>query len=126
MTRTIDLDIDIGADAVDYNAIANQESLSGIEPEMRKLEGLVKGIVDELDYFKNGKTDSPALIRVHNLITCAMRMSAGDHNHHLTKFTLRIDRRLHGRFQWSRTRSLHYKSGNGECIARVILRPYYG
>jgi len=52
MTRTIDLDIDIGADAVDYNAIANQESLSGIETEMRKLEGLVKEIVDELDYLK--------------------------------------------------------------------------
>jgi len=52
MTRTIDLDIDIGADAVDYNAIANQESLSGIETEMRKLEGVVKEIVDELDYLK--------------------------------------------------------------------------
>jgi len=52
MTRTIDLDIDIGADAVDYNAIANQESLSGLETEMRKLEGVVKEIVDELDYLK--------------------------------------------------------------------------
>ncbi|KAI9567451.1 emp24/gp25L/p24 family/GOLD-domain-containing protein [Boletus coccyginus] len=52
MTRTIDLDIDIGADAVDYNAIANQESLSGIETEMRKLEGVVKEIVDELNYLK--------------------------------------------------------------------------
>lgn len=70
MTRTIDLDIDIGADAVDYkyvpcssslvfvhsptssSAIANQESLSGIETEMRKLEGIVKEVVDELDYLK--------------------------------------------------------------------------
>ncbi|KAN0084269.1 emp24/gp25L/p24 family/GOLD domain containing protein [Tylopilus felleus] len=52
MTRVIDLDIDIGADAVDYNAIANQESLSGIETEMRKLEGIVKEIVDELNYLK--------------------------------------------------------------------------
>ncbi|KIK98904.1 hypothetical protein PAXRUDRAFT_30838 [Paxillus rubicundulus Ve08.2h10] len=52
MTRTIDLDIDIGADAVDYNAIANQESLSGLETEMRKLEGIVKEIVDEMDYLK--------------------------------------------------------------------------
>ncbi|KAG0696123.1 emp24/gp25L/p24 family/GOLD-domain-containing protein [Suillus ampliporus] len=40
MSRTVDLDIDIGADAVDYNAIANQESLSGLETEMRKLEGI--------------------------------------------------------------------------------------
>ncbi|KAI6148695.1 emp24/gp25L/p24 family/GOLD-domain-containing protein [Pisolithus tinctorius] len=52
MTRTIDLDIDIGVDAVDYNAIANQESLSGLETEMRKLEGVVKEIEDELDYLK--------------------------------------------------------------------------
>lgn len=34
------------------SAIANQESLSGLEIEMRKLEGLVKEIVDELDYLK--------------------------------------------------------------------------
>jgi len=52
MSRIVDLDIDIGADAVDYNAIANQESLSGLETEMRKLEGIVKEIVDELDYLK--------------------------------------------------------------------------
>ncbi|KAH7886891.1 emp24/gp25L/p24 family/GOLD-domain-containing protein [Phlebopus sp. FC_14] len=52
MTRAIDLDIDIGADAVDYNAIANQESLSGLETEMRKLEGVVKEIVDELEYLR--------------------------------------------------------------------------
>ncbi|EMD35625.1 hypothetical protein CERSUDRAFT_116347 [Gelatoporia subvermispora B] len=51
-SRIIDLDIDIGADAVDYNAIANQESLSGLETEMRKLEGVVKEIVDEMDYLK--------------------------------------------------------------------------
>jgi hypothetical protein len=68
-TRTIDLDVDIGADAVDYkyvphpdaykyllipfnSAIANQESLSGLETEMRRLEGLVKEIVDEMGYLK--------------------------------------------------------------------------
>lgn len=50
--RSIDLDVDIGADAVDYNAIAKQESLSGLEVEMRKLEGVVKEIVDELNYLK--------------------------------------------------------------------------
>ncbi|KAL7008151.1 vesicle coat component [Cystobasidiomycetes sp. EMM_F5] len=50
--RAIDLDIDIGADAVDYNAIAKAESLSGLEVEMRKLEGVVKEIVDELNYLK--------------------------------------------------------------------------
>jgi len=52
MLRIIDLDVDIGADAVDYNAIANQESLSGLETEMRKLEGIVKEIVEEMDFLK--------------------------------------------------------------------------
>ncbi|KAG6332440.1 hypothetical protein ID866_6646 [Astraeus odoratus] len=71
MSRTVDLDVDIGADAVDYkyvlqvvssgfpqadtppdSAIANQESLSGLETEMRKLEGVVKEIVDELEYLR--------------------------------------------------------------------------
>jgi hypothetical protein len=69
-SRIIDLDIDIGADAVDYkyalseffvhgvslmlssSAIANQESLSGLEVEMRKLEGVVKEIVDEMGYLQ--------------------------------------------------------------------------
>ncbi|KAL7416678.1 emp24/gp25L/p24 family/GOLD-domain-containing protein [Mrakia frigida] len=50
--RTIELEVDIGADAVDYNAIANQESLSTLEVEMRKLEGVVKEIVDELAYLQ--------------------------------------------------------------------------
>jgi hypothetical protein len=35
-----------------YSAIANQESLSGLEVEMRKLEGIVKEIVDEMAYLK--------------------------------------------------------------------------
>lgn len=35
------------------SAIANQESLSGLETEMRKLEGVVKEIVDELEYLKS-------------------------------------------------------------------------
>ena len=70
-SRVIDLDIDIGADAVDYkyvsvidisrgaadisntsSAIANQESLSGLETEMRKIEGIIKEIVDEMEYLR--------------------------------------------------------------------------
>ncbi|WAQ82623.1 hypothetical protein PtA15_2A940 [Puccinia triticina] len=50
--RSIDFDVDIGADAVDYNAIAKAESLSGLEVEMRKLEGIVTEIVEELNYLK--------------------------------------------------------------------------
>lgn len=36
----------------DCSAIANQESLSALETEMRKLEGVVKEIVDEMGYLK--------------------------------------------------------------------------
>ncbi|CBQ73767.1 related to ERV25-component of the COPII-coated vesicles [Sporisorium reilianum SRZ2] len=49
---TVDLDVDIGADAVDYNAIANQESLSGLETEVRKLEAVANEIVNEMEYLK--------------------------------------------------------------------------
>lgn len=49
---SIDLDVDIGADAVDYNAIANQESLSGLETEMRKLEAVAQEILDGMSYLK--------------------------------------------------------------------------
>ncbi|KZT25654.1 hypothetical protein NEOLEDRAFT_1156109 [Neolentinus lepideus HHB14362 ss-1] len=70
-SRVIDLDMDIGADAVDYNAIANQESLSGLEVEMRKLEGVVQEIVDELNYLKVreerfSETNESTLQRVQN------------------------------------------------------------
>jgi len=69
--RIIDLDVDIGADAVDYNAIAAKESLSGLETEMRKLEGLVKEIVDEMSYLKAREirfqtTNQSTNIRVQN------------------------------------------------------------
>ncbi|KAJ2934166.1 hypothetical protein H1R20_g2888, partial [Candolleomyces eurysporus] len=49
ISRIVDLDVDIGADAVDYNAIANQEFLSGLESEMRKIEGQLKEIIDEMN-----------------------------------------------------------------------------
>jgi hypothetical protein len=38
---------------LDNSAIANQESLSGLEVEMRKLEGIVKEIYDEMGYLKS-------------------------------------------------------------------------
>jgi len=71
MKRVVDLDVDIGADAVDYNAIANQESLSSLETEMRKLEGIVKEISEEMAYLKRREekftdTNLSTNIRVQN------------------------------------------------------------
>ncbi|POV98403.1 hypothetical protein PSHT_14029 [Puccinia striiformis] len=80
--RSIDFDVDIGADAVDYNAIAKAESLSGLEVEMRKLEGIVQEIVEELNYLKrreakmrdtnestNGRVKNFAILTVTVLIS---------------------------------------------------------
>lgn len=63
----MNLDIDIGAEAQDYSEVARKESLSLIEQEMLKLEGMTREIVDGMDYLKrretrmrdtNGKTNS--------------------------------------------------------------------
>ncbi|EAU89245.1 hypothetical protein CC1G_03510 [Coprinopsis cinerea okayama7 len=71
LARIVDLDVDIGADAVDYNAIANQESLSGLETEMRKIEGVIKELIDDMTYIKKRqerftKTNISTSRRVHN------------------------------------------------------------
>ena len=66
----IDLDVQLGGDAVDYNAIANQESLSGMETELRKLTTQVDEVLDELEYMKKrqmrlSETHASTLLRVH-------------------------------------------------------------
>ncbi|KAF8814656.1 hypothetical protein BYT27DRAFT_7129517 [Phlegmacium glaucopus] len=82
LNRVVDLDIDIGADAVDYNAIANQESLSALETEMRKLEGLVKEVVDEMVYLQKREerftvTNYSTNTRVQNFAWFTMVSLAG-------------------------------------------------
>jgi p24 family protein delta-1 len=98
--RIIDLDVDIGAEAVDYkyvlthlllflypltngvnstSAIAAKESLSGLETEMLKLEGLVKEIVDEMSYLKAREMRFQSTNREHLFLY--------NHDHpHLTPF----------------------------------------
>ena len=97
LSRVVDLDIDIGADAVDYkyvvsfllgdscqlnyffpSAIANQESLSALETEMRKLEGLVKEVVDEMGYLKTREqrfTDTNCAFHISFGTTCFSKPS---------------------------------------------------
>ncbi|CAJ0625715.1 5849_t:CDS:2 [Entrophospora sp. SA101] len=50
--RTIDLDIDVGAEAIDYNQLAKAEKLKPMEAELRKLEQIVQEIVDEMEYLR--------------------------------------------------------------------------
>ncbi|KAI3629060.1 hypothetical protein CBS9595_000132 [Malassezia furfur] len=53
LVSDIDLDVHLGGDAIDYNAIANQESLSGMETELRKLATTADEILDEMEYLKS-------------------------------------------------------------------------
>ncbi|RLV95037.1 Endoplasmic reticulum vesicle protein 25 [Spathaspora sp. JA1] len=51
--RNIELDIEIGAAARDWNALQASEKLKPIELELRKIEGLTKEIVEEVQYLKS-------------------------------------------------------------------------
>lgn len=51
-SRHIELDIDIGADAKDWSAIAAGEKLKPTEIELRKVEEQVAEIVAEMDYLR--------------------------------------------------------------------------
>jgi hypothetical protein len=62
------------------SAIANQESLSGLEVEMRKLEGIVKEIVDEMGYLEEreqrfANTNSKLSSSTHWLLGVVILMS---------------------------------------------------
>ncbi|KAL3233449.1 Endoplasmic reticulum vesicle protein 25 [Nakaseomyces bracarensis] len=51
--RAIELDIESGSQARDWNKISATEKLKPIELELRKIEELTDEIVDELNYLKN-------------------------------------------------------------------------
>lgn len=51
-SRHVELDIDIGADAKDWNAIQAAEQLKPVETELRRIEEMVQEIVSEMDYLR--------------------------------------------------------------------------
>ncbi|KAK1700355.1 endoplasmic reticulum vesicle protein 25 [Colletotrichum godetiae] len=51
-SRHIELDIDIGADAKDWNAIQATEKLKPVEAELRRIDELVSEINTEMDYLR--------------------------------------------------------------------------
>jgi len=70
LVSDIDLDVHLGGDAVDYNAISNQESLSGMETELRKLASIADEILEEMEFLKMREmrmadTQASTLKRVH-------------------------------------------------------------
>lgn len=52
-TRSVELDIDIGADAKDWSAIQAGEKLKPVEAELRRLSESAKELVDEMDYLRS-------------------------------------------------------------------------
>ena len=50
--RSVELDIDIGADAKDWSAIQAGEKLKPVEAELRRIGESAKEVVDEMDYLR--------------------------------------------------------------------------
>lgn len=50
--RSVELDIDIGADAKDWRAIQAGEKLKPVEAELQRLSELANEVVDELEYLR--------------------------------------------------------------------------
>ncbi|KAI1085242.1 emp24/gp25L/p24 family/GOLD-domain-containing protein [Whalleya microplaca] len=51
-SRSIELDIDIGADAKDWSAIQSTEKLKPVETEIRRIEEMIAEVVKEMDYLR--------------------------------------------------------------------------
>ena len=51
-TRPIELDVDIGADARDWNSIQHQEKLKPVETDLRRIEEMVADVVTEMEYLR--------------------------------------------------------------------------
>ncbi|KAL7273396.1 vesicle coat component [Rhizina undulata] len=51
-TRSIELDVDIGADARDWSAIQAAEKLKPVEIELRRIEEVVSEVVSQMEYLR--------------------------------------------------------------------------
>ncbi|GAO49777.1 hypothetical protein SAICODRAFT_88923 [Saitoella complicata NRRL Y-17804] len=51
-SRSIDLDLDIGANALDWSAIQRSEHLSHLELELRRLESQTSEVVEVMEYLR--------------------------------------------------------------------------
>jgi hypothetical protein len=50
--RTVELDVDVGADAKDWTSIQADEKLKPIEASLKRISEVAKEIVDEMNYLK--------------------------------------------------------------------------
>ncbi|KAF9169231.1 vesicle coat component [Mortierella sp. AD011] len=51
-TRTVDIDFDIGSETIDYELLAKQEKLKPMEVELRKLEDMIKDILENMEHLQ--------------------------------------------------------------------------
>lgn len=52
LSREIELDVDIGADARDWSAIQAAEKLKPVEIELRRIEEVVAEVVTQMEYLR--------------------------------------------------------------------------
>jgi p24 family protein delta-1 len=52
VSREIELDVEIGADARDWSSIQAQEKLKPVETDLRRIEEVVEEIVSEMEYLR--------------------------------------------------------------------------
>ena len=81
-TEHIELDIDIGADAKDWNAIQAGERLKPTELELRRIEETMGEVVKEMDYLREREyslrdTNESTNDRVKWFALCTMFMTVG-------------------------------------------------
>jgi hypothetical protein len=50
--RYVELDVDIGADAMDWAAIQKAEKLPPLEADLRRIEETLTNVVEEMEYMK--------------------------------------------------------------------------
>ncbi|KAK2826866.1 vesicle coat component [Arthroderma sp. PD_2] len=51
-SRQVELDIDVGADARDWDAIKVQEKLKPVEADLRRIEAMIAEVVSEMDFMR--------------------------------------------------------------------------
>lgn len=75
--REIELDIEAGSAARDWNAVQAAEKLKPAEVELRRIEELTDELVDELNYLKRREerlrdTNESTNLRVKNFLVCCI------------------------------------------------------
>jgi len=51
-TRSVEIDFEIGAETIDYVKLAEKEKLKPMEVELRKLEDMVKEILENMEHLQ--------------------------------------------------------------------------